>query len=125
LVYKNEKRQLKKRWQEFDATVTRLLPDAPAVYCVKVDGVVIYVGSTRRLKTRFYEHKIRHGYGNNIILPWLSVSAKKAVTVKFKVSKIYGDWVMDEMRLIKKLAPIYNVMHKNPRKNYGGALCAD
>jgi excinuclease UvrABC nuclease subunit len=106
-------------WKEYDPMSCHLLPDIPCVYCLKLNGLVVYVGSTIRLRSRFYEHKIQHGYAKNIVLPWLSVGNDTEITLKVKSSKKYGDWVMDEMRLIKKLSPIYNKMHKNPRKNHG------
>jgi predicted GIY-YIG superfamily endonuclease len=89
------------------------LPNSPCTYCLIVDGEVIYIGSTRRLKSRFYEHKIRYGFARNIILPWLTVPDTSKVVLKIKKTIKYGDWVMDEMRLIKKLQPKYNLMHKS------------
>lgn len=103
------------KWSEHNPLPTCNLNNNPCVYCVKIDGKIVYVGSTRRLRSRFYEHKFRYGYGKEIILPWRDVEYDQALSIKIKKSTRYGDWAMDEMRLIKRLKPIYNIQHKNPR----------
>ncbi len=104
-------------WIEYDplSLLYSGVSNSPCVYCVQIDGITVYVGSTRRFRSRFYEHKFRHGYANNIHLPWCSVDSKTKVCVKVGYTKKYGDWAMRELRLIKKLKPIYNIAHKSPR----------
>ena len=90
-------------------------PNVPCVYCVKLNDEIVYVGSTRRFRTRFYEHKFRYGYAKDVILPWAEISINDTLSVKVSLSKKYGDWAMRELRLIKRLRPIFNIAHKNPR----------
>lgn len=87
----------------------------PCVYCVQIDGITVYVGSTRQFRTRFCEHKFRNGYENNIHLPWCSIANTHKLTVKVGFTKRYGDWVMRELRLIRRLKPDFNIAHKSPR----------
>jgi excinuclease UvrABC nuclease subunit len=103
------------RWITGCPIACKNLPNTPSVYCLIINNRTVYVGSTRRLKSRFYEHKIRYGYFKNIHFPWCDIPDTSTVILKYKKSLTYGDWVMDEMRLIKKLKPIFNVAHKNPR----------
>lgn len=102
-------------WSEHNPLSLSGVANQPCVYCVKIDGIVVYVGSTRRFRSRFYEHKFRYGYWKNIILPWCDISLGQELSVKIKKSVRYGDWAMDEIRLIRKLRPVFNVAHKNPR----------
>ena len=106
---------MKKLWSEHNPLSLSKVNNDPCVYCVKIDGIVVYVGSTRRFRSRFYEHKFRYSYGKTVILPWCEINVGQTLTVKIKQSRKYGDWAMDEIRLIRKLKPIYNKAHKNPR----------
>jgi excinuclease UvrABC nuclease subunit len=102
-------------WIEYDPLRLESAKNDPCVYCVKINGAVVYVGSTRRFRTRFYEHRIRCGYAKNIILPWGEVNHDAELSVKVSFSKKYGDWAMRELRLIKRLEPKFNIAHKNSK----------
>ncbi len=104
-----------KTWLNYSPFELNAVPNEPCVYCITIDGVVVYVGSTRRFRSRFYEHKIRYGYANNIVTPWGTFGRSINIQIKVGFSKIYGDWAMRELRLIKKLRPCFNIAHKNPR----------
>jgi hypothetical protein len=104
-------------WIEYDPLRIRYsgIRNDPCVYCVQIDGITVYVGSTRQFRTRFSEHKFRYGYGRNIHLPWCTIADTKKITVKVGFTKQYGDWAMRELRLIRRLKPDFNIAHKFPR----------
>ena len=101
-------------WKKLNPCDIASVPNTPCVYCFIHKNVVVYVGSTLRFRSRFYEHNIRYGYAKNIVTPWGSFD-DGSVLLKIKPFKKYGDWAMNELRLIKKLKPIFNKTHKNPR----------
>lgn len=69
----------------------------PCCYVIQENGVAIYVGSTLDFKKRMLGHR-------KTLLPRL----EGKVTIKIHRGHRYGDWAMREMRLIKRLNPIYN-----------------
>lgn len=106
-------------WQVCDAIHdSHLLPRCPAVYLIQIDGITVYVGQSLRLRGRIYSHKFRYGYGKNIILPWCDIDLPSEITLKYKVSKVVGDWAMWEIRLIHKLKPIYNRAYLKSLQGY-------
>lgn len=90
----------------------RNLPTCAGVYVVFFDGIAVYVGQSRNVANRFYDHSLRYGYAKNIHTPWCDLPSTTRVTVKVKRSRRYGDWAMDELRLIARIQPIYNSQHK-------------
>ena len=107
------------KWTPFDPCSARMLPKVPAVYAIYVGAELVYVGQTQNLQGRFHGHNIRPGYGNNTHTPWGSFARElMPVTAKAKVSRRFGDWAMIELRLIKRLRPIFNgtFVGKKPRE---------
>lgn len=105
-------------WIKYDLFPDSGKPDFPhkaCVYAVYFDKTLVYVGQTNRLKNRFAEHKFRHSYGTEKITPWGYVPGSTKIWVKVKFSKRYGDWAMWEIRLIRKLQPVFNSHHKKKR----------
>lgn len=70
--------------------------DAPAVYVIYDGGKVVYIGSTAGLRYRLKAH--RAGILKKLQNP----------RIKFSFTKHYGDWLMREARLIKRLKPVCN-----------------
>jgi excinuclease UvrABC nuclease subunit len=91
------------------------LPRVSACYAVYFNGVLQYIGSTVDLRNRFSEHAFRYGYARCMRTPWGDVDAETVVTVKYRPSRKYGDWLMVEARLIRRLQPAYNKMLKGRR----------
>jgi len=90
------------------ATVSRgsaRLPQCPACYAIFGDGRLLYVGSTENLADRITGHGIRELRTRNCTTPWGSFGG---VVVKFRPSRKYGDWLMAEARLIRRLQPPFN-----------------
>jgi hypothetical protein len=80
-------------------------PPSPGCYVVYCDGKPVYIGQTTNLENRLYSYNFRYGYGGGILTPW---NACQKLLVKYRPSKKYGDWAMIELRLIKRLQPIFN-----------------
>lgn len=75
------------------------LPSEPGVYAILDGNKVLYVGSSQNLKKR------------------ISCHSKLLKTLpdgkyKFSCSRRYGDWLMREVRLIRRLRPKLNVRGK-------------
>lgn len=84
------------------------LPRFAGVYAIYFDDRLVYIGSSVDIANRFSEHKIRYGYGKNIITPWCDVPAETSIVLKVKRSIRRGDWAMWEIRLIQRLRPECN-----------------
>lgn len=82
------------------------LPEVAACYVIYIEGELAYIGSTQNLRARFRKHGINFArYSNNIETPW---GRCQRISAKIKVSRKYGDWAMDELRLIRRLQPRLN-----------------
>ena len=96
------------------------IPDCPGCYAVYENGVLVYVGSSANLAARcrvyFTKSRMRgrFDYGDpaldfpQFVTPWGFRHHGNAVTVKVKVSRRLGDWLMREYRLIRRLQPREN-----------------
>lgn len=93
------------------------LPACAGVYVVYIGGRPVYVGQSKNIANRFYDHNLRFGYGRNIHTPWCEVPDSTEVLVKVKKSRRLGDWAMWEIRLIAKLNPIYNSQYRKRAKD--------
>jgi len=97
-------------WNTFKDPLVRvhLLPDTPACYIFRFDRRFIYIGSTGNLYVRFLSHGFHFSYDNDILTPWGSCDT---FVMKYKTYQKYGQWMMDEARLIRRLQPVLNVHH--------------
>lgn len=102
------------KWAGFDFMKNRHdLPVVACCYVIYFDGLPLYVGSTNNLRNRFCGRmSIRNGYAKDIKTPWGDFPNKTKITMKIKPTKKYGDWLMIEARLIKKLKPKLNIKLK-------------
>jgi predicted GIY-YIG superfamily endonuclease len=87
-----ERRRL---WFSFDDF--NMLPEWPCCYVFYLHGKIVYIGQTENLLQRFRSHEAKS--------PWFS---SVGLTLKFKLSRRFGDWAMTEVRLIKRLKPEWN-----------------
>jgi excinuclease UvrABC nuclease subunit len=105
------------KWKEFRLfPIKDQFPNKPCVYTVFFDGKLVYVGQSNSLSNRFSGHAFRFGYGKNILTPWQDLPNTTKIRIKAKFSERLGDWAMWEIRLIRRLKPIYNTHHLNKRK---------
>lgn len=92
------------------------LPVISCCYVIYFDGQLKYIGSTNNLRNRFSGHSIRYGYAKNLVTPWGIFDFPLSMVIKYKPSKKYGDWLMLEARLIRRVQPEFNQKLKG-RKN--------
>jgi len=105
------------KWKEFELfPIKNIFPNKPCVYAVFFDRRLVYIGQSNSLSNRFSGHAFRFGYGKNIHTPWEDLPDTTKINIKAKFSEKLGDWAMWEIRLIRRLKPIYNTHHRNKRK---------
>lgn len=96
-------------WEKIDFLNERQnMPVVACCYAIYLDGILKYIGSTNNLRNRFSGHAIRYGYAKNIHTPWGDFPSSIIFIIKYKPSTKYGDWLMREARLIKKIKPPFN-----------------
>ncbi len=100
------------RWVAFSFHQPVDLPNVPTCYVIKFGSEVAYVGQTRSLRQRFIEHGIRRAEDPNStedcwVTPW-GIFKKRQLTFKRRISENYGDWLMHEARLVRRLQPLWN-----------------
>jgi len=104
------------KWKKFGLFPEKsALPNRACVYAVYFDNLLVYVGQSSSLSNRFSGHAFRYGYAKLIITPWQDISTDTKIQVKAKFSERLGDWAMWEIRLIRRLKPIFNTHHRNRR----------
>lgn len=95
------------RWQAVAVDMDALLsgkrghpcndaPTTPGVYAFYENGKVVYVGSSVNVSRRIRQHL-------------LSYERFRHYAMKVRPSRRYGDWLMIELRLIKRLNPLLNL----------------
>lgn len=99
------------RWEEFEGPRLLRLPNTAGVYVIMITGLVYYVGQSRRLRDRLENRFYDLGNGETMT-PW---GKRLGVVVKISRSKRYGEELMREARLIKRLQPFKN---KDLRRRY-------
>lgn len=94
-------------WKAVDMDdIDHCFPSVAACYAVYCNGRLCYVGSTENLRDRMRGHGIEYArYSASINTPWGTFDSVK---VKYRPFWKYGDWAMRELRLIRKLQPLFN-----------------
>lgn len=96
-------------WLCIDYLDNRLsLPPTACCYAIYLNGSLMYIGSTNNLRNRFCGHQFRYSYGKSFITPWGDFPIPLDFKIKYRPSKRYGDWLMVEARLIRRLQPEFN-----------------
>lgn len=82
-------------------------PDEAGCYVIYFDGAIGYIGQSVCLSTRISQYRIHRNIfgGKEWVTPWGSFDS---VVIKFKLGRRYGDWLMREARLIRRLKPPMN-----------------
>lgn len=86
--------------------------DRPGVYAIYLDRKLAYIGQSERVRTRLVSHlagahinmHVDHD-APAIVTQWGTVDR---LTLKFKPSRRFGDRLMREARLIRRLRPVLN-----------------
>lgn len=99
--------RLRMKWKKFDPYDTSTIPNSPGVYVIFCYGIVMYVGSSRRMSHRMAQHfQTADRFSCTRFWP-----AMDSLTGKYCESEKYADWLTKEARLIRKLSPHCNVIH--------------
>ena len=107
------------KWKKFGLFPDKsALPNKPCVYGVYFNDDLVYIGQSTSLSNRFSGHAFRWGYAKNIHTPWQVISSDVRIDIKAKFSERLGDWAMWEIRLIRRIKPLFNTHHRNARKDY-------
>jgi hypothetical protein len=109
------------KWKKYGLMPDKsIFPNRACVYAIYFDNELVYVGQSTSLSNRFSGHAFRYGYAKNIHTPWQDVSSSTKIDIKAKFSEKLGDWAMWEIRLIRRLKPLFNTHHRNkrPEANY-------
>lgn len=94
-------------WLTLDWRDNLTLPEHPGVYVFIRAGVVFYIGSSINVRNRVMCHTKEPTYGQSLIAPRLR-AFRACDVVKVKLSQKFGDWLMWEARLIRRLCPEAN-----------------
>lgn len=87
----------------------RQAPQAPGVYVFMLDGKPYYVGQAVNLRVRIPAHIKPYAHlARRQFLHEHNLMARRCQTIKYKVGRRYGEWLMWEARLIKRLRPAGN-----------------
>lgn len=83
-----------------------IVPEVGACYAIYLDGELAYIGSTANLRARMGEHGFHYArYAHKIVTRW---GRFDRVHVKYKAFRRFGEWLMVEARLIRRLSPPFN-----------------
>ena len=79
------------------------VPEAPGCYVLGQAGLPLYIGQSVNLRDRLKEHgwKIQQG---EVFTSWGSFRA----SIKIRIGLRFGEWLMLEARLIRRLRPSFN-----------------
>lgn len=94
----------------------RGLPAVACCYVVYINSELCYIGSTNNLRNRFSGHAFHWGYANNFVTPWGEYCRPFEFSIKYSPSRKYGDWLMREARLIRRIQPAFNKKLKGRAK---------
>lgn len=87
------------------------IPAGPGVYVFIRDGRVVYVGQSVSLRARLTNYRPTYlgppNYGEAAI-GWKYHPIQRGCVLKISESKRWGDWLMRELRLIRRLKPEHN-----------------
>lgn len=90
-----------------------------ACYAIYGDGKLFYIGSTKNLNKRILQHKSAKSIRRKKSWEsWVTIwGTFKTILVKYRPAKVYGDWAMVELRLIKRLNPPGNRVVGHPARS--------
>ncbi len=81
----------------------------PGVYAIYYGSNLVYIGSSRHVQRRIAEHSViltQQGIFADFIIRG---NPNHRVKIKVSYSKKYGEWLMREARLLKRLKPLFNL----------------
>ena len=80
-------------------------PAAPGCYAIYLDGTLVYIGQSTNVAKRILSYRLNYSWGGSVVTPW---GYCEDLFIKYRPSLRYGDWAMVELRLIKRIQPVFN-----------------
>jgi len=86
------------------------LPKLPGVYVFMDGSTPLYIGSTCNLRTRLKQHVSNGWHASLYSSGWFDHKQTYLhdFRLKVKISRRWGDWLMWEARLLKKVPTVHN-----------------
>jgi hypothetical protein len=94
------------RWNLVYPLLSRISSNA-GCYAIYIGGSLVYIGQSGNLRLRFRRWGFCKRELDYFITPWGDVRVGD-LKVKVAYSRKFGDWVMRELRLIRRLRPKFN-----------------
>lgn len=104
------------RWDPVSPRKPDRWRNAAGCYVILLDGLAIYVGQSENVRRRITKHgfenyaglgDIRDGYCSS---PWGDIHwSEGTLTAKVKYARRFGEQLMVEARLIRRLRPRFNI----------------
>lgn len=94
------------KWLSFIPCNPGHLPESPGCYVLTLDGKAVYVGQSNNVQARFYSHGIKCLGDELWQTRWGILRGDLRLRVRF--ATLYGDWMMREARLLRRLRPSLN-----------------
>lgn len=105
-----------KGWQSFDPTWRRSVAPRPGCYVILLGGKAIYVGQSESVQRRITRYAFRNVPGHeqmhdgHTATPWGYFHWRDGkITGKVRYAIKFGEHLMAEARLIRKLKPRLNI----------------
>ena len=106
----------RRRWREFDPTWARSCEDVAGVYVLMHGPRVMYVGQSESVYRRIRNYRFENYAGRNDMAdghtrtPWGDWRwADGVIRGKVCYARRYGEHLMIEARMIRRLQPIHNL----------------
>jgi hypothetical protein len=106
---------MSKRWQKFDPTARWDCRDAPGCYVIYRGGVIVYVGQSESIRRRLTDYRFQNRPGADDMFsghtrtPWGEWRwAEGKITGKVFYARKFGEQLMVEARLIRRIKPLLN-----------------
>lgn len=101
-------------WKRYSGHTLERLPHGAGCYAIFSSPTLLYIGQSQRVRARLLNgHKLAHARGGRVVTPW---GRREHVEVRVRRSRRYGEELMREARLIRRLKPLRNTQYIPPRR---------
>lgn len=87
------------------------IPDLPGIYAIYFNSHLVYIGSSGNLRKRFWHHRFCPRGSGLVDTPW-GERQLRTIRLKWRTTDRYGEWLMIEARLIRRIRPALNKHHQ-------------